>query len=241
MRIHAISSRPMADAQKDRLRLCGDLHYFDAKLGDDGILDQARGAEVLLITPRLHFDVTTVLDNCRFISWQGAGRDALNLDMCREKGIVASNIPDFSTDAVAEHAWALILALAKRLEKGRSTIIDGLWTEALAYFTTGLRGRTLGLFGFGKIGQRIAEIAAAFGMKVIATVRDSSKQRSVETVDLDELLARSDFLVVAAPATPETHQIFNRRAFEKDAGDGLPRKRGPRRVGPRRRPGDGAR
>lgn len=215
MRIHAISSRPMSDAQKDRLRQCGDLHYFDAKLGDDGILDHARGAEILLITPRLHFDVTTVLDNCRFISWQGAGMDALKLDRCREKGIVVSNIPDFSTDAVAEHAWALILALAKRLEEGRSTIIDGLWTEALAYFTTGLRGRTLGLFGFGKIGQRIAEIAAAFGMKVIATVRDSSKQRSVETVDLDELLARSDFLVVAAPATPETHEIFNRRAFEK--------------------------
>jgi glycerate dehydrogenase len=205
----------MTAAQKDRLRKCGELHYLDAKLGDDGILEQARGAEILLITPRLHFDVTTVLDNCRFISWQAAGLDALNLDACREKGIVVSNIPDFSTDAVAEHAWALILALAKRLEEGRVTMLDGRWTEALAYFTTGLRGRTLGLFGFGKIGQRIAEIAGAFGMQVIATVRNPSKQRSVETVEFEELLSRSDFLVVAAPATAETHEIFNRTAFEK--------------------------
>lgn len=215
MRIHAISSRPMSAAQKDRLRNCGELSYFDAKLGDDGILEQARGAEILLITARLHLDVTTVLDRCRFISWQASGLDALNLAECRRKGIVVSNIPGFSTDAVAEHAWALILALAKRLEEGRPMLLKGAWTEALAYFTTGLRGRTLGLFGCGQIGQSIAEIGDAFGMQVIATVRDPSKPRPVETVTLDELLQRSDFLVLAAPPTAETIGLFDRRAFQK--------------------------
>ena len=215
MRIHAISSRPMSPAQKDRLRRCGKLSYFDAKLGDDGILEQARGAEILLITARLHVDVTTVLDRCRLISWQASGLDALNLAECRRKGIVVSNIPGFSTDAVAEHAWALILALAKRLEEGRPMLLKGAWTEALAYFTTGLRGRTLGLFGFGQIGQRIAEIGGAFGMQVIATVRDPSKARPIETVTLDELLQRSDFLVLAAPPTAETIGLFDRRAFQK--------------------------
>jgi lactate dehydrogenase-like 2-hydroxyacid dehydrogenase len=140
----------MSAAQKERLSRCGELSYFDAKLGDDGILEQAKGAEVLLITPRLHFDITTVLEGCRFISWQASGLDALNLAECRRKGILVSNVPGFSTDAVAEHAWALILALAKRLEQGRPMLLKGDWTEALAYFTTGLRGRTLGLFGFGR-------------------------------------------------------------------------------------------
>ena len=205
----------MSAAQKDRLRNCGELSYFDAKLGDDGILEQARGAEILLITARLHLDVTTVLDRCRFISWQASGLDALNLAECRRKGIVVSNIPGFSTDAVAEHAWALILALAKRLEEGRPMLLKGAWTEALAYFTTGLRGRTLGLFGCGQIGQSIAEIGDAFGMQVIATVRDPSKPRPVETVTLDELLQRSDFLVLAAPPTAETIGLFDRRAFQK--------------------------
>lgn len=215
MRIHAISLRPMSEAQKDRLRRCGDLYYFDAKLGDDGILEQARGAEILLITPRLHFDVTPALDGCRFISWQASGLDALNLAECRRKGIVVSNVPGFSSDAVAEHAWALILALAKRLPAGRPMLLKGEWNEALAYFTTGLRGRTLGLFGLGQIGGRIAEIGAAFGMQVIATVRDSGKPRPVETVGLDKLLERSDFLVAAAPVTPETAGLFDRQAFER--------------------------
>ena len=215
MRIHAISSRPMSAAQKDRLRSCGELSYFDAKLGDDGILEQARDAEILLISARLHLDVTTVLDRCRFISWQASGLDALNLAECRRKGIVVSNIPGFSTDAVAEHAWALILAMAKRLEEGRPILLKGAWTEALAYFTTGLRGRTLGLFGCGQIGQRIAEIGSAFGMQAIATVRNPSKPRPVKTVTLDELLQRSDFLVLAAPPTAETIGLFDRRAFQK--------------------------
>lgn len=216
MRIHAISLRPMSEAQKDRLRSLGELHYSDAKLGDDGILEQARGAEILLITPRLHVDITTVLDRCRFISWQAAGLDALNLAECRRKGIVVSNAPgSVLSEAVAEHAWALILALAKRLPEGRPMLLRGEWTEALAYFTTGLRGRTLGLFGFGQIGQRIAEISLAFGMQVIATVGNPAKARSVETVPLDELLERSDFLVLAAPVTPETAGLFNRQAFQK--------------------------
>ena len=215
MRIHAISLRPMSGAQKERLGRCGKLSYFDAKLADDGILEQVRGAEILLITPRLHFDVTAALDGCRFISWQASGLDALNLAECRRKGIVVSNVPGFSTDAVAEHAWALILALAKRLPEGQPMLLNGQWNEALAYFTTGLRGRTLGLFGFGQIGQRIAAIAVAFGMRVIATVRDPGKSRPVETVDLDELLQRSDFLVVAAPVTAETTGLFDRRAFQK--------------------------
>lgn len=215
MRIHAISLRPMSAAQKERLGRCGDLSYFDAKLGDDGILEQARGAEILLITPRLHFDVTTALDRCRFISWQASGLDALNLAECRRKGIVVSNIPGFSTDAVAEHAWALILSLAKRLETGRPMLLNGDWNEALAYFTTGLRGRTLGLFGLGQIGQRIAGIGRAFGMHVIATVHDPAKPRPVETVSLDVLLGRSDFLVLAAPPTAETMGLFDRRAFQQ--------------------------
>lgn len=215
MRIHAISLRPLSEAQKDRLRRCGELTYFDAKLGDDGILEQARDSEILLITPRLHFDVTTALDKCRFISWQASGLDALNLAECRRKGITVSNVPGFSTDAVAEHAWSLILALAKRLPAGRPILLNGQWNEALAYFTTGLRGRTLGLFGFGQIGQRIATIGSAFGMEVIATVRDPGKPRSVETVTLDELLQRSDFVVLAAPTTTETTGLFDRRAFRQ--------------------------
>ncbi|MEX2301098.1 MAG: NAD(P)-dependent oxidoreductase [Bryobacterales bacterium] len=213
MRVHAISLAPMSDVQKHRLAALGELIYHDAVLGDPSMGELCRGAEAIVVTPRLAADIVPALDRCRFISVQGAGTDALDVATARRKGIVVSNVPDFCTDAVAEHAFALLLAAAKRIEQGRECLIKGLWTTALAYTTMGLSGRTLGLFGCGKIGARIAEIARGFRMRVIATVRDPGKPHPVETVPFEILLAESDFLVLAAPATAETTGAFDARAF----------------------------
>jgi len=215
MRITTISLSPMSEPQKDRLRALGDLRYHDAVLGDPVIGELCRGAEVLVTTPRLPVDIVPFLDGCRFISVQAAGTDALNILAAREKGIVISKVPEFCTDAVAEHAFALLLAVAKRLAAGPPLLHAAGWDTALAYTTTGLRGKTLGLFGCGKIGSRIAEIARAFGMNVQAAVRDPSKARDVATVDFDTLLTQSDFIVLAAPATEHTTGIFNAAAFAR--------------------------
>ena len=168
-----------------------------------------------MIQPRLDRDITPFLDKCRFISWQGTGTDALDLDACREKGIVVSNVPGFSTDAVVEHAYALLLAAAKRIENGRPVLQEGRWRDVLAYQTFGLKDKTLGLFGCGQIGLRIAEIAHLFGMRPVATVRDPLKRRSVDVVLFDKLLEISDFVILAAPATEATTGIFNRDAFRR--------------------------
>lgn len=215
MRIHAISLSPMSEAQKQRLASLGELVYHDAVLGDSSVGELCRGAEALVITPRLGADIVPSLDRCRFISVQAAGTDALNLAAARQKGIVVSNVPEFCTDAVAEHAFALLLAAAKRLEQGRPWLHEQRWTTALAYKTMGLSGRTLGLFGCGNIGARIAEIGRGFHMRVLATVRDPSKPHAVETVPFETLLAESDFLVLAAPATAETTGVFDRTAFAR--------------------------
>ena len=216
MRIHAISLSPMSDAQKQRLGALGDLEYHEAVLGDPDVGELCRGAEILVTTPRLSVDIVPILDGCRMISVQAAGADAVNLAAARAKGITISNVPEFCTDAVAEHAVSLILGVAKRIEEGRPLLKAGGWNSALAYKTRGLRGKTLGMFGLGKIGGRIAEIARdGFRMNVIATVRDASRAREFETVDWDRLLTESDFLVIAAPATPETRGIFNRETFAR--------------------------
>jgi phosphoglycerate dehydrogenase-like enzyme len=203
----------MSDAQKQRLVVLGELQYQDAVLGDASIGELCRGADALVITPRLAADIVPCLDRCRFVSVQGAGTDALDLAAARRKGIVVSNVPDFCTDAVAEHAFALLLAAAKRIEQGRPWLTGGRWTTALAYTTLGLSGKTLGLFGCGKIGARIAEIAAAYRMRVIATVRDPGKPHAVPAVPFETLLAESEFLVLAAPATRETTGAFDAGAF----------------------------
>ena len=213
MRIHAISFRPFSPAQLARLERLGEVHTFDLPIGDDRVVECVPGAEILIAKARLHLDITPYLDKCRFISWQGTGTDALDLDACRRKGVVVSNVPDFSTAAVAEQAFALLLGAAKRLEQGRSVLREGSWRNDLAYDTLGLEGKTLGLFGCGKIGSRIAEIARVFGMRVVAAVRDPSKPRPVEVVSFERLLEISDFLILAAPATEDTAGIFDRKAF----------------------------
>lgn len=213
MRITAISLCPMSLGQKARLEALGELRYHDAVLGDPGMGGLCRGAEALVITPRLSVDIMPFLDRCRFISVQGAGTDALNVAGAREKGIVVSNVPDFCTDAVAEHAFSLLLGVAKRIAAGPPMLHAGAWTTALAYTTVGLRGNTLGLLGCGKIGGRIAEIARGFGMDVVATVRDPSKTRAVPVVRFHALLEQSDFIVLAAPVTEQTTGMFNAAAF----------------------------
>ena len=215
MRITAISLCPMSAGQKARLEALGELRYHDAVLGDPGMGGLCRGAEALVITPRLSVDIVPFLDRCRFISVQGAGTDALNVAAAREKGIVVSNVPDFCTDAVAEHAFSLLLGVAKRIAAGPPMLHAGAWTTALAYTTVGLRGKTLGLLGCGKIGGRIAGIARGFGMDVVATVRDPSKTRAVPTVPFHALLEQSDFIVLAAPATERTTGMFNAAAFAR--------------------------
>ncbi len=216
MRIHVASLQPMSEAQKGRLAVLGDLHYWDARVGDPRIVEYVSGAEILVTTPRLGVDIAPYLDGCRMISAQAAGVDAFNLPALRERGVTVCNVPEFCSDAVAEHAWALILAVAKRLEAGRPMLRTGGWTTALAYPTLGLRGRTLGLLGCGRIGGRIAELGRAFGMDVIATVRDASRRRrGIEAVRFDHLLADSDVIVIAAPATPQTTDLFNQKAFQR--------------------------
>src|SRR5579884_3940967 len=126
-RIHAISLVPMSPGQKARLERLGELHYSDAVLGDPALGQKCRGAEILIVTPRLHLDIVPFLDCCRFISVQGAGTDALDVAAARRKGILVSNVPDFCSDAVAEHAFALLLGAAKRLEEGRSVLQEGKW------------------------------------------------------------------------------------------------------------------
>ena len=215
MRIHVLSLSPMSEAQKQRISALGELHYHDEILGDATMGERCRGAEILIITPRIGVDIVPYLDGCRFVSVQGAGVDGLDLPRLREQGIAVSNVPEFCTDAVAEHAFALLLGVAKRIQQGPALLREGGWSSALAYSTSGLRDKTMGLFGCGKIGSRIAEIAQAFGMSVQSVVGDPARPRTVPVVGFETLLAESDFIVLAAPANRATRGIFGRAAFAR--------------------------
>ncbi len=162
----------------------------------------------------------------RFVCATGTGYDMIDVDACRARGVVVCNVPAYSSDAVAQHAFTLLNALANDLGGLRQIVRDGKWTGMPGFHyetvrTTELAGQTVGLVGYGGIGRRMAEICRAFGMRVLATTRNlQSGSDGVATfVPTDTLLAESDYLSLHCPLTDETRGMVN-AAFLAKMKDG---------------------
>ncbi len=205
----------MSVTQRQRLEHCGELVYADAILHDPLEAEKCRGADILIVTPRLHQDVVAVLDHCRLISVQAVGTDCLDMVAATRKGILVTNAANASLTrvAVAEHAFALLLALARRLPEGAHLLRARLWRTGIAYQPMGLAGKTLGIVGWGGIGQNIAGIARGFGLQLLVWTAHPEKYRQIHPgvrfVSLADLLTQSDFVILAVPATPQTRQMIS--------------------------------
>lgn len=151
----------------------------------------------------------------RLVANLAVGHDNLDLPALTAAGIAASNTANVLNESVADHAWALLLGAARRIGAAERWLRDGHWqtTEFKAWLGMDVRGRTLGILGMGRIGQAIARRAVGFGMPVIYHNR-SRLTPSVEHecharyVDMEPLLAQSDFLVLALPLTPESRHAI---------------------------------
>ncbi|MGY0056741.1 C-terminal binding protein [Streptomyces sp. LZ34] len=157
------------------------------------------------------------LARCRVISRYGIGLNTIDVPAATEAGIVVANVPDGSLEEVSDHAAALILALARGLRRYDAAIRRGTWDYTVAAPLRRLRGRTLGLVGFGRIPRLLAEKMAGFGMTVLAhdPFADPSRAAAlgVRLVDLDTLCRASDVLSVHAPLTAETEGLIGRAQF----------------------------
>ena len=139
-----------------------------------------------------------------------AGYNVVDVQAARERGIVVCNIPTYGTDAVAQYVFALLLELCHRVAHHAQAVQEGRWTACpdfcfWDYPLIELSGKTMGIVGYGRIGQRTAQIARAFGMQVLAY--DAFVQAE-ECVPLDELLERSDVVSLHCPLFPETKHII---------------------------------
>jgi D-3-phosphoglycerate dehydrogenase len=150
----------------------------------------------------------------RVIARVGVGYDAVDLATCAERGIAVTITPNTNHDAVAEHTFTLMLALAKSLVPQHLGSVAGRWPRQT---TLPLRGQTLGLAGMGRIGKAVALRGLAFGMKVIAfdPFPDTAfaKSQSIEMVSWEALLKQSDYLSLHLPSTKETRHIINRASL----------------------------
>ena len=186
----------------------------------EAILEVARQADAVMVTyAKITGDMIRAFERCQSIGRFGIGVDNIDIDAATQAGIVVTYVPDYCVDEVSDHAMALLLALARKVTFGNRLVQAGRWEMPAVVPIHRLRGRTLGLVGFGKIPRLLAPKAQAFGMKVVAfdpfVLDQAVAGLDVELVDLDQLLARADFVSVHAPLTPETHHMFDGDAFAR--------------------------
>lgn len=160
-----------------------------------------------------------VLESCpslKYIGVAATGFNVVDIKAARDHGVTVTNIPSYSTDSVAQHVFSFILNFTNRVSEHSLSVNNGDWIKSpdFCYWLnplTELKGKTLGILGFGSIGQKTAQIAHAFGMNVIiCTHTPSSYTGNEKTVSLKELFSQSDFITLHTPLTPETSQVVNK-------------------------------
>ena len=167
-----------------------------------------------------------ILDQCpaiRYIGVLATGYNVVDVKAAAQKGIVVTNIPSYGTDAVAQYAFALLLELCHHVGLHDESVKAGEWENCqdFCYWKTPLMelaGKTLGLIGFGRIGQKTGAIARAMGMKVLAYDRFQRPELENENcryVSLEQLLAASDVISLHCPLLPETKGVINRDTISR--------------------------
>ena len=154
----------------------------------------------------------------RVVGRAGVGVDNIDLDEATRRGVLVVNAPLANSVSAAEHAFGLMLSVARNIARGDASIRSGRWDRA-KFRGVELDGKTLGLVGMGRIGSLVAQRALAFGMKVLAydpyITAEQARAAGGELRDLDSLLADSDFISLHLPRTPETENLLGREAFAK--------------------------
>jgi len=188
------------------------------------LIEEAAGAVILAPTylDRVDDALLAALPTVRHVASYGVGVNHLDLEACRQRKVLVTNTPGVLTNATADLAFALLLAAARRVADGDRMIRAGRWRSVAPGDNLGVEvsGKTLGLVGFGRIGQAVARRAAGFSMKVLFATPEEVEFPGAERVSLEELLARSDFVSLHCPLTPQTENLMSRsrlRAMRRGA------------------------
>ena len=175
------------------------------------LIARCEAADVIMVTAApMTRKVLERLPRCRAIVRYGVGLDNIDLQAAQELGVVVSNTRDFCTDEMADHALALILALARGLVAGSLRARSGPWGSSPGQSLRRLRGKVCGIIGLGEIGLALAQRVRAVGMELIGHDPYVTPQ-AVRTVSLDELLGQADIVSVHCPLTEQTRHLLGER------------------------------
>ena len=213
------------DLSWDQLKELGDLRVFDRTPYDkDSILNAAEGADILLTnkTP-LTKEIIQLLPDLKYIGVLATGYNVVDTKAAAEQKIVVTNVPAYSTVAVAQMTFALLLELSSKVAEHCIAVKSGEWVRSADFsFTTSplleLHGKVMGIVGFGQIGRAVARIAQAFGMQVRVYNRTrypEFESDSLRFVTMDALFHESDIISLHTPLTSETEGMINRENIRK--------------------------
>ncbi len=216
--MNILIAEPMADAG---------IELFRAQPGWNVIVSNPKefrqflpDADALVVRSAVQVDesVLSPAKKLRVIGRAGVGVDNVNLDAATAAGVLVMNTPGGNAISVAEHAFALMLGMARFIPQATASTKSGKW-EKKKFLGSELRGKTIGIAGLGSIGREVAKRARAFEMRIIASdpyvTTQIAKDLGIQLVSLDELYAQSDYITLHVSLTPETEDLLNAAAFHK--------------------------
>jgi glyoxylate reductase len=208
------ASRDFPFPALDRLRAEHEVDVWEERTPPppDAFRERAQRADALLltVTERVDADLLDAAPSVRAIANFAVGTDNIDLEAARQRGIPVGNTPDVLTDATADIAFALLLGIARRITEGDREVREGRWAPWHPSHMLGgdLAQMTLGIVGWGRIGQAMARRGEGFGMTIVHSSRSSG-------IPLDELLEQADYVSIHTPLTPETRHLIGAAELER--------------------------
>ncbi|MGI6481178.1 MAG: D-2-hydroxyacid dehydrogenase [Sphaerochaetaceae bacterium] len=208
------------DISWDPLRELAEVVIYERSRPEE-VAKRIAGAEIIL-TNKVFID-RSLIENTptlRYVGVLATGYNVVDLEAANERGIVVTNIPAYSTEAVAQFVFALLLEICHNVGHHSQAVHGGRWEKSedfvfWDYPLIELSGKTLGIIGYGRIGQATAKIAQAMGMKVVVYTRSAVKESNVKVLSLDQLLEASDVISLHCPLNDQTREIINRETIRK--------------------------
>ena len=218
------------DIDFSELRECGELTIYRST-PDDKIGERIRNADAVLCNKsQMNAENLSRADNLKYIGLFATGYNNVDLRYTKTHGIIVCNAGSYSTDAVAQHTFALILEHYNHVSQYDKFVKEGGWinTERFSPFINmeELSGKTIGIIAYGSIGKKVAQIAKAFGMNILAYSRRMNRRNGERTeafkfVCMEELLTESDIISLHCPLNDDSYKMCDKKFFDKMKNDAL--------------------
>jgi glycerate dehydrogenase len=202
---------------------CDEMTVYDRTLPQDTVARIGDAEMVIVNKTVLNQEVLEQCPSVKYIGLFATGYNIIDVEYCKQKGIVVCNAPAYSTSGVAQLTFALLMHFYNKVDQHNTQVHNGMWSNCVdfCFYDKGiseLMGKTIGLIGFGSIAKQVARIAQAFDMRVLVHSRTrypEYESHSLRFVDMDTLLKNSDIISIHCPLFEETRGLINKEAINK--------------------------